>query len=239
MNKTKIEWCDATVNPVVGCTFGCPYCYARRMCQRFGFVEDFEKPQFFENRLDALHHKNGKIIFMDSMSDVADWEEVWFAKTMRTIRSNPQHRYLFLTKRPEILQEKGFFNASENTVWYGVSVNNQQDLHRADELPVGENAHCFVSIEPLHENLKLSEMSDDKKREIWDKIDWLIIGAETGNRNGKIKPQETWVKDIVRFSKECFRVTGKEIPIFMKESLVPTVGEENMLRQFPKGLCDL
>ena len=30
MNKTKIEWCDSTLNSVVGCTYGCPYCYARK-----------------------------------------------------------------------------------------------------------------------------------------------------------------------------------------------------------------
>ena len=36
MNKTKIEWCDSTWNPVTGCYHGYPYCYARRMVERFG-----------------------------------------------------------------------------------------------------------------------------------------------------------------------------------------------------------
>jgi len=35
MNRTKIDWCDYTWNPVVGCLHGCPYCYARRMAERF------------------------------------------------------------------------------------------------------------------------------------------------------------------------------------------------------------
>lgn len=30
MNKTKIEWCDSTWNPVTGCLHNCNYCYARR-----------------------------------------------------------------------------------------------------------------------------------------------------------------------------------------------------------------
>ena len=34
--KTKIEWADATWNPVTGCLHGCPYCYARSIAQRFG-----------------------------------------------------------------------------------------------------------------------------------------------------------------------------------------------------------
>ena len=28
-DKTKIEWCDSTWNPVTGCLHGCEYCYAR------------------------------------------------------------------------------------------------------------------------------------------------------------------------------------------------------------------
>ena len=33
--KTKIDWCDATWNPVTGCLHGCEYCYARRIAERF------------------------------------------------------------------------------------------------------------------------------------------------------------------------------------------------------------
>jgi protein gp37 len=36
MNKSKIEWCDMTFNPVTGCLHNCPYCYARRIAERFG-----------------------------------------------------------------------------------------------------------------------------------------------------------------------------------------------------------
>lgn len=35
MLKTKIEWCDSTWNPVTGCRHECPYCYARRIAERF------------------------------------------------------------------------------------------------------------------------------------------------------------------------------------------------------------
>lgn len=33
--KTKIDWADATWNPVTGCLNGCEYCYARRIAERF------------------------------------------------------------------------------------------------------------------------------------------------------------------------------------------------------------
>ncbi len=37
MNKTKIEWCDHTINPIVGCSKyspGCDNCYAEKMAVR-------------------------------------------------------------------------------------------------------------------------------------------------------------------------------------------------------------
>ncbi len=39
MNRTKIEWCDYTWNPVTGCYHGCEYCYARRIAHRFARKE--------------------------------------------------------------------------------------------------------------------------------------------------------------------------------------------------------
>ena len=35
MDKTKIDWCDSTWNPVTGCLHGCEYCYARGIASRF------------------------------------------------------------------------------------------------------------------------------------------------------------------------------------------------------------
>lgn len=35
MNRSGIEWCDHTWNPITGCLHECPYCYARKMSVRF------------------------------------------------------------------------------------------------------------------------------------------------------------------------------------------------------------
>ncbi len=35
-DKTKIDWAEASWNPVTGCLHGCAYCYARRIAERFG-----------------------------------------------------------------------------------------------------------------------------------------------------------------------------------------------------------
>ena len=42
-SKTKIDWADATWNPVTGCLHGCEYCYARRIAKRFGGSRAYER----------------------------------------------------------------------------------------------------------------------------------------------------------------------------------------------------
>lgn len=55
MQKTKIEWCDRTWNPVTGCLHGCPYCYAARQARRF-CTNEFGKKR---GLLEELHCTQG------------------------------------------------------------------------------------------------------------------------------------------------------------------------------------
>lgn len=219
MNQTKIEWCDMTLNPVVGCTYGCEFCYAERMNQRFKWVKDFNKPEFFPERIKQLYQTKPKLIFLDSMSDFADWEYGWRYQVSKAIYENPQHKFLILTKRPEGLN---FFHG--NNVWNGVSITKESEVSRFNYLPA--LGHRFASLEPLHEDLMLSE----KHNLFFRFVDWVIIGAETGNRKGRIIPRPEWIVNIAEACK------NHNIPVFMKDSLVPIIGERNMLREFPGEL---
>ena len=216
MNNTKIEWCDCTVNPVVGCTYGCPFCYARRLNQRFGYIDDFAKPQFFPERLKQLDSKNPKIIFMDSMSDIADWKPKWVKQVHQAIKKNPQHKYLFLTKRP---LSSNFI--VEKSTWNGVSITKKSDIGKFGLLPADTNN--FISIEPILEDLRLKECNI-----ILNYAMWVIIGAETGNRKGKVIPKREWIEPIVN---ECRK---NNIPVFMKGSLKDIWGEP-LIQEFPES----
>jgi protein gp37 len=75
MNKTSIEWCDFTWNPVVGCKHGCPYCYAKKINDRFKFIPEWTAPRLFPDRLsEPSMLKKRSRIFVGSMCDLfGDW----------------------------------------------------------------------------------------------------------------------------------------------------------------------
>jgi protein gp37 len=75
MNRTKIEWCDFTWNPVTGCRKNCPYCYAARMSKRFSNAWNGFIPTFYPKRLSEPRGAVKSVsIFVSSMGDLfGDW----------------------------------------------------------------------------------------------------------------------------------------------------------------------
>lgn len=76
---SKIEWTDATWNPVRGCTKispGCKNCYAERFAERFRGVKGHPFEQGFDLRLvpeklaDPLRWAEPRMVFVNSMSDL-------------------------------------------------------------------------------------------------------------------------------------------------------------------------
>lgn len=203
MKTTKIDWCNATINPVVGCKFGCSYCYARKANQRFKWIPKWEEPQFFPERLKALKSKKPKSIFMNSMSDFSYWKEEWALDVLKVIELNSQHNYIFLTKSNYI------FTDELPNVFNGRTITNQKQADSANH-----NVHYnFYSIEPILAPIKLYIRELSKLRQI-------IIGAETGNRKGKVIPQKEWIDNLVKQADET------NIRVFMKSSLKRIMGDD-------------
>jgi len=78
-DQSKIEWTDATWNPVRGCTKvspGCKHCYAETFAERFRGVPGHPYEQGFDLRLvpskldTPLGWKQPRRIFVNSMSDL-------------------------------------------------------------------------------------------------------------------------------------------------------------------------
>jgi protein gp37 len=168
--------------------------------------------------------KMGNNIFVGAMSDMfGEWvPDEWISEVMTVCEENTIHNYLFLTKNPERYQR--VYLPDGQNMWYGTSITNEADIDRLNFLPVGHKT--FVSIEPLLADIKAQDYGNIFK----DKVDWIIIGAETGRTHNKVAPSFEWIKDIVLMADEA------EIPVFMKESLVPIIGEVRMRREYPEQL---
>ena len=213
MKNTKIEWADATLNPVIGCKHGCPYCYARYMNKRFGFTPNFEEPTFFPERLQQLNTVYPKSIFMDSMSDIAFWKDDWIVKVFDSIKHNTQNSYIFLSKSTKAIHlfnvYRNFLRNGSSCIFLGTTITTQEDIKRVEQEEVD-----FVSIEPILGPIDISSFENNER------LKQIIIGAETGNRPNKVIPKKSWIDYIVR------QADRYKIKVFMKNSLKEIMGND-------------
>lgn len=197
MSTTKIEWTDATWNPVTGCTKtseGCAHCYAEVMARRLKAMGTEKYKNGFKVTLheDALNeprkwHKP-RNIFVCSMSDLfhKDVPFEFVDKVIQVIKDTPQHRYQLLTKRAERMKDYFMTREVPKNVWVGVTVEVQTSKSRIDALRTIKNAPIrFLSCEPLLEDLGELDLTS---------IDWIIVGGESGQQARPMK--EEWVKGI-------------------------------------------
>ncbi|MCK4340266.1 MAG: DUF5131 family protein [Phycisphaerae bacterium] len=218
MSDTKIEWCHKTWNPITGCgnsviSVGCERCYARRAAEgrflrgRYGYdqVNPFQVT-FHPDRLDKpLHWRKPRRVFVNSMGDLhhEDVPYEWLHRVYRVMEKTPRHTYLVLTKRPDHVQVYLPVGASSN-VWLAVTVEDQR---RADErvptLLEIDAAVRFVSFEPLLESIANPP----------PKIDWAIIGPETGPGRRICRPE--WMRGLIEYYSHL------DVPIFVKAFPLP------------------
>ncbi|MBX7136292.1 MAG: phage Gp37/Gp68 family protein [Fimbriimonadaceae bacterium] len=193
---SKIEWTDATWNPVRGCTKispGCKNCYAERFAERFRGVKGHPFEQGFDLRLipdkidEPLRWKSPQRIFVNSMSDLFH-DEVpleYIKDVFRVMNRANWHQYQVLTKRAERLEDVSRELPWADHIWMGVSVENKDYLWRMDSLRRTSARIKFLSIEPL-----LGPIGKINLRG----IDWVIVGGESGP--GARPMSAEWVKDI-------------------------------------------
>ena len=163
--------------------------------------------------------KKPRAIFVCSMADLfGEWvPDEWIEQVFEACEAAPQHRYLFLTKNPKRyvdLYGNGILRVRDS-FWYGSTITGANEPFFFSRMP-DDNPHTFCSIEPIIEPVgTMQEMPD-----------WVIVGAETGNRKGKVAPCKEWIDEIAA---ECKR-RGK--PLFMKDSLHDLMGDD-FKQEFP------
>ena len=196
MAQSSIEWTEMTWNPTTGCnkiSAGCKYCYAEVMTRRLEAmgIEKYKDGFKFRTHEDALltpyGWKSPKIVFVNSMSDMfhKDAPFDFIKKVFHTMNNCPQHTFQVLTKRSDILlQYHKELNWTHN-IWMGVSIEDDRVKHRIDDLRKTNAKVKFLSCEPLIGPLKKMNLK---------KIDWVIVGGESGRTPRPMNPD--WVLDI-------------------------------------------
>ena len=215
-NNSKIEWTDATWNPVRGCTKispGCKHCYAETFAERFRGVKGHPYEQGFDLRLvpekltEPFTWRSPKLVFVNSMSDLfQDGVPDDYAEAVAWVMARANwHTYQVLTKRSRRLLEllKGRLRSAgkHENIWWGVSVEDKKyGLPRIDDLRRAPAAVRFLSIEPLLEDLGRVDLSG---------IHWVIVGGESGP--GARPMNKEWVVSIREQCRE------QRVPFFFKQ----------------------
>ncbi|HZR19811.1 MAG TPA: phage Gp37/Gp68 family protein [Verrucomicrobiae bacterium] len=215
-DNSKIEWTDATWNPVRGCTKvspGCLHCYAETLAERFRGVPGHPFEFGFDLRLvpkklgEPIRWSKPKKIFVNSMSDLfhEGVPDEYIEKVCRVMLAANWHTYQILTKRADrmtaLLKGKLRDAAASPHIWWGVSVENRRHgLPRIEKLRESKPAVAFLSVEPLLEDLGRMDLRG---------IHWVIVGGESGP--GARPIEASWVRQV---HAECQR---HGIPFFFKQ----------------------
>ena len=196
MAQTSIEWTELTWNPTTGCTKisdGCKFCYAETMSKRLQamgiekYKDGFKVRMHPETLRIPYSWKSAKVVFVNSMSDLfhEDIPLDFIKKVFKVMNENPQHVFQVLTKRAERLLNVHKELKWTHNIWMGTSVENEKVIDRINLLRKTGAKVKFLSCEPLIgplENMNLK------------KIDWVIVGGESGHRPRKMEVD--WVLDI-------------------------------------------
>ncbi|SEO93273.1 DUF5131 family protein [Actinacidiphila rubida] len=204
-DRSAIEWTEATWNPTTGCdrvSDGCDNCYAMTLAKRLKAMGQAKYQNDGDPRTsgpgfgltvhpDALSIPYGwrspRTVFVNSMSDLfhARVPLDFVRQVFQVMADTPQHTYQVLTKRARRLRQVAHRLDWPANVWMGVSVENDKELARVDDLRQVPAAVRFLSCEPLLGPLDSLDVTN---------IDWVIAGGESGPRFRAVQPD--WVTGI-------------------------------------------
>lgn len=193
-------WVTHTWNPIKGCGFACPYCYAENMAKRYGYDNT---ARLVEKEL-VTNLGHGRTIFVGSMGDMwGPWVSVdWIGRVINRCFDFPLNKYVFQSKNPKRFNE--WFITPDPTFILGTTIETDKypggyssnaprinDRYNAMiKLPKGTVR--FVTIEPIMDfnppallslicNIKpdfVTIGADSKEHGLveptWDKVDFLI-----------------------------------------------------------------
>lgn len=256
MQKTKIEWCDYTWNPVTGCLHGCEYCYARQIARRFCFgpwntIEDgithfvgepWRNKFYKDNRADPYPYGFDPTFFLYRLEEPQHVKKPSkiFVSSMGDLFGEwvPDEwiREVFAAceKAPQhtyLFLTKNYSKAAKyrykENWWIGKTITCDIDPRMHECYIKGESG-----LSRANQFLSIEPLLGNQYEELPYFLygyKWVIIGAMTGSGSKSHQPKREWVADIVD---QC---RAANVPVFMKNSLAGVWGED-LMQDWPEGM---
>lgn len=221
---TKIEWTDATWNPIQGCTKvdqDCKFCYMYREKERYGQDPTTlvrSAPATFRAPLNRRKFPAGALVFTASWSDWTHPEaEAHVRDAWPIVAERPDLTFQVLGKRPERYRAilPSTWGPGWSNVWLGTSVGSPKGAHRAEVLAEVDAVVRFLSLEPLWAPGVAKAIRGVVES---GRIDWLIIGGESGNAPGIRPLHPAWAREVIELAEAAgvpvlFKQWGEWAPI--------------------------
>lgn len=207
---------------VTGCSFGCPYCYMKKIVSRFPQVHcknfPFSNAISHPDRLDLPLRKTKParigVCFTGDLFDPSISNSFRDQVTLRMYKHMTPHAFFILTKRVEAMMAWSKLYADlcqywpPHRVWFGTSITNQTDAnHRIPILLNTPATNRWISIEPI-----LGPIGLDCLYPALEVIDWIVIGAIDHPSPEFPAPNPQWINALV---KQC---TNFSIPVWVKNN---------------------
>ena len=258
MNKTKIDWCDSTWNPVTGCLHGCEYCYARGTANRFSYEgATLDAPPELQRTwiMDSKGSGAGNHVLRYPV-DTVDGKRVpypfGFQPTLHRYRlneyQNKKGRNIFVCSMADLFgdwvpdkwieevfetcdnaPQHNYLFLTKNPFRYEI-LSKKGILRKRDNMWYGYSMPKNGCDYWYDSRYKTFESMEPLLEMVAiPHSKWTIIGAETGRRKDKVVPERKWIEYIVGKCREY------NVPVFMKSSLADIWGEP-LIQEFPKEL---
>lgn len=226
-----MKYYDRGWNPIFGCKgafLGCDKCFSKTLMQKRNEIQrDFTEVKINKKQYEKRFDNAGELIAVCTQSDLFqdDIDTKIIDGILRKCNLNSQNHYLFLTKysnnmkkyfddnRIKLLNNNHINKFSFDKMSFGVSVCGNKDIHRIYDLQNTKHIkHRFIAFQPLLEKIEIED-------NLLDNIQWVIVGAQTGNDASPCNDE--WIQHIVN------KAISKNIAVF-----VNSANDENKFEKY-------
>ncbi len=264
MNRSRIEWCDHTWNPITGCLHECPYCYARKMSVRFSGDVKRNKAAIKDYRIHRT--QDGKELYILDQAMLSETGNTLvypfgFEPTLHRYRFNTLEKLkmgnnIFVGAMADIFGEwvpdewiaeifgicqkypiHNYLFLTKNPkryMQYGVPIG-QDNLWYGTTITGGDDIDRISSlVMDAKKFVSIEPLQNSIAKEDIKAICEITDWIIIGAETGRHNGR---IEPVPNWIKGIVSIAETEnVPVFMKDSLVEVVGEKQMRREFPPQL---